>query len=210
MLNVLEADTKDFQKVVNNILIEVKPMRLRGKISDDFLGYVNELRQRITDLEAKLAESEKKIKRARETRQISDEFRIKAQKNQLKEKEKAIVKLKQQLAESNELRIATKWKVDDLEKQLSDKEKEIEDAKDISRRLIRTCGKANCYGKNQTAIAELEKVKEWANNMYDGWKSNDGVNLDAKTGICNTLQAVCGMVNQQIKSLKGDFESEKK
>ena len=60
------------------------------------------------------------------------------------------------------------------------------------------------YDRNQTAIAELEKVKEWANNMYDGWKSNDGVNLDAKSGICNTLQAVCGMVNQQIKSLKGE------
>ena len=59
MLNILESDTKDFQKVVNNILIEVKPMRLRGKISDDFLGYVNELRQQLTDLEAKLAESEK-------------------------------------------------------------------------------------------------------------------------------------------------------
>lgn len=59
MLNILESDTKDFQKVVNNILIEVKPMRLRGKISDDFLGYVNKLRKQITDLEAKLAEKEK-------------------------------------------------------------------------------------------------------------------------------------------------------
>lgn len=61
MLNVLEADTKDFQKVVNNILIEVKPLRLRGKISDDFLGYVNELRQTIINIEAKLAESEKEL-----------------------------------------------------------------------------------------------------------------------------------------------------
>ena len=62
MFNTLNADKKDFHKVVNDILLEVKPMRLRGSISDKFLGYCNELRQKIADLEAKLAESENRVK----------------------------------------------------------------------------------------------------------------------------------------------------
>ena len=51
---------------------------------------------------------------------------------------------------------------DKLAQQLADKEKKIEDVEDVSRRLIRTCGKTNCYGKNQTAIRELKKLKEIA------------------------------------------------
>ena len=86
--------------------------------------------------------------------------------------------------------------IERLREQLTEKEKEVEYQESMKILAVKN--------QNQTAIEKLEKVKEWANNMYDGWKSNDGVNLDAKSGICNTLQAVCGMVNQQIKSLKGE------
>lgn len=88
--------------------------------------------------------------------------------------------------------------IERLREQLAEKEKE-----ETKRMQDFEKGCQEYYKSNQRVIDELEKVKEWANNMYDGWKSNDGVNLDAKSGICNTLQAVCGMVNQQIKSLKG-------
>lgn len=112
--------------------------------------------------------------------------------------------LTQQLTETNKLMQEYLNKCLSLEQQLEEKQKEYKQK--ITEIGIGTLAfkKVHNDNANQTAIAELEKVKEWANNMYDGWKSNDGVNLDAKSGICNTLRAVCGMVNQQIKELKGE------
>lgn len=87
------------------------------------------------------------------------------------------------------------------EAKLAEKEKEIEDAKDVSRRLIRICGHSNCYYKNQTAIAELEKVKEFILNerkllvfKYDDY--NQGKN--------NGAYFIQKYIDQQIAELKGE------
>lgn len=50
MSNTFNSDTKDFQFVVNKALLEVTPIRLRGKIAENLLGYYNELRQEINKL----------------------------------------------------------------------------------------------------------------------------------------------------------------
>ena len=50
MSNTFNSDTKDFNFVVNKALLEVTPIRLRGKISEELLGYYNELRQEINKL----------------------------------------------------------------------------------------------------------------------------------------------------------------
>lgn len=144
-----------------------------------------------------------------------------------------VEQLKKQLAEKNELLIATKWKVDDLEKQLAESEKEsnarynawqeeigecdrlrvalaekeeyikynvpklieanekmskqLQEEKNRSKKLNHEAQKyyedAYCNGsQNQTAIAELEKVKEY-------WLKHEDIGY---------------YIDQQIKSLKGE------
>ena len=151
-----------------------------------------ELMKKITDLEAQLAESEKD---SEEFKKLAGGLREELIENDCMYK-KEINQLKQQLSEKENIIVEQKIKI----RALSEENFLL---KDDVQMAIKMQNKHDIE-KKQTAIDELEKVKEWANNMYDGWKSNDGVNLDAKSGICNTLQAVCGMVNQQITSLKGE------
>lgn len=54
MSNTFNSDNKDFNFVVNKALLEVTPIRLRGKISEELLGYYNELRQEINKLKKDL------------------------------------------------------------------------------------------------------------------------------------------------------------
>ncbi len=54
MSNTFNSDTKDFNFVVNKALLEVTPIRLRGKIAENLLGYYNELRQEINKLKRDL------------------------------------------------------------------------------------------------------------------------------------------------------------
>jgi len=150
------------------------------------------------EIKATMEEVEKSYKLFKKIENLNKEFELAQEHNEktVEYWQNECSQLKQQLAEKNELLVATKWKVDDLEKQLSDKDKEIKDTKDVSRRLIRTCGKANCYGKNQTAIEELEKVKDKISYYllkfdYFTPKQSNQVNKMIKA------------IDQQIKSLKG-------
>ena len=54
MSNTFNSETKDFNFVVNKALLEVTPIRLRGKIAENLLGYYNELRQEINKLKRDL------------------------------------------------------------------------------------------------------------------------------------------------------------
>lgn len=109
-----------------------------------------------------------------------------------------IADLQKQLSESNELRIATKWKVDDLEKQLAEKEKERHEEWltgkewkwecDRLKRELHTANQETLHFQNkyfaekQIAIAELEKVKEY-------WLKHEDIGY---------------YIDQQIKELKGE------
>ena len=203
-------------------------------ISEDLhLNWLNKQADKIADLEAKLAESKRKYEDRKkfciiETRSLTEIINnLLEENNQLK---RQLVEKDKYTYTGKEVGDIER----NYEHQLAEKDQAIEGLQEINQSLGQTCNndakeierlrekesllnliidgyytptnivKRQIREQNQTAIAELEKVKEWANNMYDGWKSNDGVNLDAKSGICNTLQAVCGMVNQQIKSLKGE------
>ena len=161
---------------------------------DAVLEESSEYESKIADLEAKLEESEEVNKKLAEHSQSVDKA--------LDDSCDVIRTLKQQLADALKDFNDIQEENDKLAQQLQE---DINRNKKLNHEAQKYYEDAYCNGsQNQKAIAELEKVKEWANNMYDGWKSNDGVNLDAKTGICNTLQAVCGKVNQQIAKLKGD------
>ena len=106
--------------------------------------------QKISDLETKLAESEKKAySRGHSQRDIANEIKLNALREDVANKEKRIVELKQQLAEKDK-EISEYIKiVDDLHKQLSDK--------------CDFCDKTKDQDKISFAIAELEKVKSVIN-----------------------------------------------
>lgn len=130
----------------------------------------------IADLESKLAQSEKK-----------QEYLF----SSICEYVSQIEELKQQLAEKNELFIIKKWKVDDLEKQLAEKEKEIEELRFRERNINGLI--EQLPNQNQTAIAELEKV---LNNInYNTNCTNEG---------CVPYNEIEEIIDQQIKSLKGE------
>ena len=93
-----------------------------------------------------------------------------------------------------------------LKQQLAEKEKKIEDVEDVSRRLIRTCGKTNCYGKNQTAIRELEKVKKFLLEKIAEKQScfDSGNYNDFADGVKTICELMLISIDNQIKSLKGE------
>ena len=125
--------------------------------------------QKIADLEAKLAESEN------ENKKIMDLYW-----NEIAGYEAEVKELKQQLAEKDEL---LRQKIGKMK----------------STDFIRMCKECGFMVQakevdNQTAIAELEKVKADAEKLF---------NLDE----CNlALASVLSKIDQQIKSLKGDTD----
>lgn len=149
---------------------------------------------------------------------------------QIKEQDQKIKELQQQLAEKNELFIATKWRADDLEKQLTEKEKDLEIKELQVKNLTESCSYAMFCSivkqkieleeqlklakmgesfeqekknnalkfQNQTAIAELGKVKEMI------------LEISIKNYVTDEpfvklyRKDFDGIFDQQIKSLKGE------
>lgn len=201
IFNVLNADTKDFQKIVNDILLEVKPMRLRGSISDKFLGYCNELRKQIVDLEAKHSESENLNKRLQ---QVIDKLRDKEFAGETlvnavnavyepvyQNKCDEVEQLKQQLADALK-------DFNDIQEENDKLEQQLQEEKNRSKKLNHEAQKyyedAYCNGiQNQTAIAELEKAKEFIREF---------VGINNVKFICTTT--ITEQLDQQIAELKGE------
>ena len=100
-------------------------------------------------------------------------------------------------------------KVDELKQQLAEKEKEIEEYKRICTiahfedlQIENMLLKRKDQDKISFSIEQLEKVKEWVNEMLNGWKTNQEVNQFARDGICLALENVGYKIDNQIKSIK--------
>ena len=96
-------------------------------------------------------------------------------------------------------------KVEDLEKQIEAKDKLINDYADEHSML--QCKIADLVVKEikaeDFAIEQLEKVKEWVSDMFNGWKTNQQVNQLTIDGICLALENVGYKIDNQIKELRG-------
>ena len=143
----------------------------------------NETNSQIADLEAKLAESEKKAySRGHSQRDIDNEIKLNALREDIANKEKRIVELKQQLAEKEKER-HEEWK--------TGKEWKWEWQK-VNQQLEQAH-----QDKISFAVEQLEKVKEWINN-----------NLEENYGLNGSLFYVVNSsklseeIANQIKQLK--------
>lgn len=100
-------------------------------------------------------------------------------------------------------------KINQLEHQIADKEKEIEELKKGVYKVTLGTTPSNQIDftenfyviQNQTVITELEKVKEWCQERHDGWDKSDNNEL-LKGGVCFALKNIIIKLDQQIKSLK--------
>lgn len=222
MLNILESDTKDFQKIVNDILLEVKPMRLRGSITDKFLGYCNELRQKIADLEAKLAESEKEIaslevcllenknnmKEMQEFKIGEDEYDLTDEnaRNDLRDYIQEFEKVSKRVYEQKEyaekiLRMSTSeehQEILQLKQQLAEKEKQIAtlmeavDARDKEIEALAIVLNRECVACKPTQKA-IAFLEEVKEFII---KNNEPT---------KKMTAITRFINQQINELKGEM-----
>ena len=199
-----------------------------GKISDNFVGVLNEQDQKIADLEAKLAESEKESNARYSAWQEEigecDRLRVAlAEKDQAIESLqeinqslgqtcnndlKEIERLREQLANTDKL-IAEKKKrtaIRTIEILKSVSSKTYENASDGSEHIIAWLftpidvketleyinrEKFEFKTENQTAIAELEKVRS-------------EIEFKDKVGYVKSRYEVVNYIDQQIKELKGE------
>ena len=146
--------------------------------------------KKIADLETKLAESEKKAySRGHSQRDIANEIKLNALREDVANKEKRIVELKQQLAESEKER-HEEWK--------TGKEWKWEWQK-VNQKLEKSE-----QDKISFALEQLEKVKELLNTDFESTISwiapyEDGEYLNSMTyNHNNTIK----IIDNQIKQLK--------
>ena len=122
-----------------------------------------------------------------------------------------IADLEAKLAESEEFLIATKWKVEDLQKQLAEKEKEYQSFKKIAdenvnylkNRILEETRNHN-QDKISFAVEQLEKVKELLlENLYDLYSKPSEI-WDEYGDLYDVEveNAVNGTIDNQIKQLK--------
>ena len=162
------------------------------KLAQDFRDENEKLQDKVADLEAKLAESEKKAySRGHSQRDIANEIKLNALREDVANKEKRIVELKQQLAEK-------------------EKEKEIEelklklDIRAISLQNFNIERMQAHQGKISFALEQLGKVKELLNTDFESTISwidpyEDGEYLNSMTyNHNNTIK----IIDNQIKQLK--------
>ena len=151
-----------------------------------------ELMKQITYLEEKLAESEKE-----------SNARYKAWQEEICECDRLRVALAEKDAEVQSWKDGTMVvKLGKLEKQLAEKEKEIEELKKGVYKVTLGTTPSNQIDftenfyviQNQTAIAELEKVKEFCQN-------SDGFN---EHGQSIRVECVVDFIDCAIKDLKGE------
>ena len=190
-----------------------------GLVASNYIEVMNQQSNRIADLEAKLKESERKANKTNEEnyqlylklKQFYSRLGVEAYlyeeiqdvaikelnkllTNTKKQYLKEISELKQQLAETDKLMQEYLSKCLNLEQQLAEKEKEIEEVKKSKTYIMNFGGKVKevrVLDDNQTAIAELEKVKE-----KFGFKYNTQLMISSK--------GLCDYIDQRIKSLKGE------
>lgn len=191
-----------------------------GLIAGNYVDVMNEQDQKIKDLEAKLAESKEMLKNTH-----------KALERRNKERQEYISKyrywkgecyeLKQQLAEKNQAIESLQEINQSLGQTCNNDAKEIErlnnllkEEKTRNKKLNHEAQKyyedAYCNNfQNQTAIAELEKVK----NIIDSKVKNidkrlDDLNIkivcESTSMQLSTYKEVVKLIDQQIKSLKGE------
>ena len=153
----------------------VNGMKFCAKCYQETFGETDKDRK-IADLEAKLAESEKKAySRGHSQRDIANEIKLNALREDVANKEKRIVELKQQLAE---------------------KDKEIEYQESMKILAVEN--------QNKKAIEQLEKVKELLNTDFESTISwidpyEDGEYVNSMTyNHNNTIK----IIDNQIKQLK--------
>ena len=73
MKNILNSEKEDFDFVINNALLDVKPIKLRCNIAEKLLEHYNNLRNRIKALEQENHFKDCQIKE--QPKQIIDEIR---------------------------------------------------------------------------------------------------------------------------------------
>ena len=124
--------------------------------------------------------------------------------------------LKKKLAEEHAetLKYEKKYEneIEQLKQQLADKDHEIENYQHelevykhndniYSSNIIKMNNNAK-RNKIDFAVAELKKVKKWANERYNGWKTSKNANEFVIKGICLALENIGYEINNQIKQLK--------
>ena len=125
---------------------------------------------------------------------------------QIKEQDQKIKELQMQLAEKNELFIATKWRADDLEKQLAEKEKEnsvlkavIDKNKTGQFGAVNICNAISEFYEplvKDMIIAELEKVKDKTDALM--FKINN------MNYFIMVKEELYNFIDQQITEIKGE------
>ena len=173
--------------------------QIKAKKQIDLMAQIKEQDQKISDLEAKLEESENEL--AKEKRHIN---RLKSANKSFDERLDDLIdenkQLKQQLAETDKLMQEYLSKCLSLEQQLAEKENEIKSLR--TRQFIDMTEKEMLelkiathnqdlkkirdifnQSQNQTVIAELEKVRHYAKHIQGG---------------------LIDYLDQQIRVLKGD------
>lgn len=131
-----------------------------GKVSDNFVGVLNEQDQKIKELEQRLSNCIE-LPLLVFSEYVEHENWVKA------EKDKEIAKLKQQLAEWKDGTVIVKWtdaenKVKELEQQLAEKEQAIEGLQEINQSLGQACNNdAKEIGRLREQLAEKdEEIKQ--------------------------------------------------
>lgn len=161
-----------------------------------FLKNRDKIIKRIKELEAKFAESEYKVQTLLKSKDVLavtdiakmsvDNFNLRKENSQLKQQ------LIDECKEHQEFCKVADEKVKNLEKEVSKwKNKKIK------------CLVDHLIGNKDLAIEELEKVKEWCKERYDGWKTSYN-HEQIIEGVCYSLENINIFIDQQIKSLKGE------
>ena len=187
-----------------------------GKVSDNFVGVLNEQDQQITELEAKLAESEKIGKGfielyEKEQHKNYELFKeVNQLKQQLAEKDGEIERLKQNYDEvwedtyfsvredfelNNNCNECRRCYAEEFSKQLAEKESLLE--KIMSGEYIpANIAEKSLKLRNQAIIAELEKVKDKTDALM--FKINN------MNYFIMVKEELYDFIDQQIKKLKGE------
>lgn len=100
-------------------------------------------------------------------------------------------------------------KIEELQRQLVEKEREIEDWKQKTQTFLNRVSEQNYEIANnnpkQLAITELEKVKNKCNGMYELWlDSNYKENMYNNEDIAGVFEDISVFTNDLIKKLKGE------
>ena len=118
----IKIDRKEFNLIVNDILLDVKPIKLRIKIANRLLEHFDNKQEQLQNLEAKLAEKDVELNK------WSTEY-ARAYVNRQNDLIAENVKLKQQLAEKEK-------EISNLRGLVNERDKQIKNLKTNKKRVI--------------------------------------------------------------------------